>query len=47
MSCLEQVEGTVAPYGGKRSAQGDVDAIGGAWPGAVVLMELPAPAADR
>jgi uncharacterized protein (DUF1330 family) len=38
---LDQVEATVAPYGGKWLAQGPVDVIEGAWPGAVVLMEFP------
>ncbi|MFC9919002.1 DUF1330 domain-containing protein [Agromyces binzhouensis] len=38
---LEQVEATVAPYGGKWLAQGDPDAVEGAWPGSVVLMEFP------
>lgn len=41
LSYLEQVEATVAPYGGKWLAQGDVDVIEGAWPGSVVLMEFP------
>ncbi|MDX3094844.1 DUF1330 domain-containing protein [Streptomyces sp. ME01-24h] len=48
LSYLEQVEATVAPYGGKWLAQGDVDVVEGAWPGAVVLMEFPdRAAADR
>lgn len=38
---LEQVEVTVAPYGGKCLAQGQGDVIEGAWPGSVVLMEFP------
>lgn len=38
---LEQVEATVAPYGGKWLAQGQADVIEGAWPGSVVLMEFP------
>ena len=38
---LEQVEATVAPYGGKWLAQGQGDVIEGAWPGSVVLMEFP------
>jgi len=38
---LDQVEATVAPYGGRWLAQGPADIIEGAWPGAVVLMEFP------
>jgi uncharacterized protein (DUF1330 family) len=38
---LDQVEATVAPYGGKWLAQGPGDVVEGAWPGAVVLMEFP------
>lgn len=41
LTYLEQVEATVAPYGGKWLAQGPVDVVEGAWPGAVVLMEFP------
>ena len=41
LSYLEQVEATVAPYGGKWLAQGPVDVLEGAWPGSVVLMEFP------
>jgi len=41
LSYLEQVEATVAPYGGKWLAQGDVSVVEGAWPGSVVLMEFP------
>jgi uncharacterized protein (DUF1330 family) len=41
LTYLEQVEATVAPYGGKWLAQGSVDVVEGAWPGAVVLMEFP------
>jgi uncharacterized protein (DUF1330 family) len=41
LSYLEQVEATVAPYGGKWLAQGAVDVVEGAWPGSVVLMEFP------
>ena len=41
LSYLDQVEATVAPYGGKWLAQGPVDVIEGAWPGSVVLMEFP------
>lgn len=41
LSYLEQVEATVAPFGGKWLAQGAVDVIEGAWPGSVVLMEFP------
>lgn len=41
---LEQVEATVAPFGGKWLAQGAADVVvEGAWPGSVVLMEF----ADR
>jgi uncharacterized protein (DUF1330 family) len=38
---LEQVEATVAPYGGVWLAQGPVQVIEGAWPGSVVLMAFP------
>ena len=38
---LDQVEATVAPFGGKWLAQGPGDVIEGAWPGSVVLMEFP------
>jgi uncharacterized protein (DUF1330 family) len=38
---LEQVEATVAPYGGTWLAQGEADSIEGTWPGTVVLMEFP------
>jgi uncharacterized protein (DUF1330 family) len=38
---LDQVEATVAPYGGKWLAQGAVDVVEGSWPGSVVLMEFP------
>lgn len=42
LSYLEQVEATVAPYGGKWLAQGPPDStLEGAWPGSVVLMEFP------
>jgi uncharacterized protein (DUF1330 family) len=41
LNYLDQVEETVAPYGGKWLAQGPGDVIEGAWPGAVVLMEFP------
>ncbi|MFC6018138.1 DUF1330 domain-containing protein [Plantactinospora solaniradicis] len=41
LSYLEQVEATVAPYGGKWLAQGDATVVEGAWPGSVVLMEFP------
>lgn len=41
LTYLENVEATVAPHGGKWLAQGPVDVIEGAWPGAVVLMEFP------
>ncbi|MEI9974942.1 MAG: DUF1330 domain-containing protein [Ignavibacteriota bacterium] len=38
---LEQVEATVAPYGGRWLAQGPVAVVEGAWPGSVVLLEFP------
>lgn len=38
---LDQVEATVAPYGGKWLAMGPVTVTEGSWPGAVVLMEFP------
>src|SRR5690606_8207985 len=38
---LEQVEATVAPFGGTWLAQGDPEVIEGAWPGSVVLMAFP------
>jgi uncharacterized protein (DUF1330 family) len=42
LSYLEQVEATVAPYGGKWLAQGPANVVvEGAWPGSVVLMEFP------
>ena len=41
LSYLEQVEATVAPFGGRWLAQGEPDVIEGAWPGSVVLMEFP------
>jgi uncharacterized protein (DUF1330 family) len=41
LAYLEQVEATVAPYGGKWLAQGAGEVIEGAWPGAVVLIEFP------
>jgi uncharacterized protein (DUF1330 family) len=41
LTYLEQVEATVAPYGGKWLAQGPGEVIEGAWPGGVVLMEFP------
>ena len=41
LTYLDQVEATVAPYGGKWLAQGPADVIEGAWPGAVVLIEFP------
>lgn len=44
LTYLEQVEATVAPFGGKWLAQGAPDrVVEGAWPGMVVLMEF----ADR
>jgi len=44
---LEQVEATVAPYGGRWLAQGEPDTVEGAWPGSVVLMEFPDRAAAQ
>jgi len=41
LTYLEQVEATVAPYGGKWLAQGPVEVVEGAWPGSLVLMEFP------
>ena len=42
LSYLEQVEATVAPYGGKWLAQGPANVVvEGTWPGSVVLMEFP------
>ena len=41
LSYLEQVEATVAPFGGKWLAQGPGDVVEGAWPGSVILMEFP------
>jgi len=41
LAYLEQVEATVAPYGGRWLAQGPVAVIEGAWPGSAVLMEFP------
>ena len=38
---LDQVEATVAPYGGKWLAMGPATVTEGSWPGAVVLMEFP------
>ncbi len=38
LSYLDQVEATVAPYGGKWLAQGSGEVLEGAWPGSVVLM---------
>ena len=38
---LDQVEATVAPFGGKWLAQGAVEVIEGSWPGSVVVMEFP------
>ncbi|SON55269.1 hypothetical protein HDIA_1728 [Hartmannibacter diazotrophicus] len=38
---LDQVEATVAPYGGKWLAMGPATVTEGTWPGAVVLMEFP------
>jgi uncharacterized protein (DUF1330 family) len=42
LAYLEQVEATVAPYGGKWLAiDAQVQVVEGAWPGSVVLMEFP------
>lgn len=41
LAYLEQVEATVAPFGGRWLAQGAVDVIEGNWPGSVVLIEFP------
>jgi uncharacterized protein (DUF1330 family) len=42
LSYLEQVEATVAPFGGTWLAQGAPDVVKeGSWDGAVVLMEFP------
>lgn len=41
LTYLDQVEATALPYGGTWLAQGPVEVIEGAWPGAVVLMEFP------
>ncbi|MDG3008406.1 DUF1330 domain-containing protein [Paludisphaera mucosa] len=41
LSYLDQVEATVSPYGGRWLAQGSIDVIEGAWPGAVVLITFP------
>jgi uncharacterized protein (DUF1330 family) len=39
---LEKVEATFTPYGGRWLAlDGQVEALEGAWPGSVVLMEFP------
>lgn len=38
---LDQVEATVAAYGGKWLAMGPVTVMEGTWPGAVVLIEFP------
>lgn len=38
---LDQVEATVAPFGGKWLAMGPGTVTEGSWPGAVVLMEFP------
>jgi len=47
LSYLEQLESTARPYGGRWLAQGDVEVVEGAWPGAVVLMEFPSMADPR
>jgi uncharacterized protein (DUF1330 family) len=42
LAYLEQVEATVAPYGGRWLAiDAQVQVVEGAWPGSVVLMEFP------
>jgi uncharacterized protein (DUF1330 family) len=42
LAYLEQVEATVAPYGGRWLAiDAEVQLVEGAWPGSVVLMEFP------
>jgi uncharacterized protein (DUF1330 family) len=42
LTYLEQVEATVAPYGGRWLAiDAQVQVVEGAWPGSVVLMEFP------
>lgn len=42
LSYLEQVEATLAPFGGAYLAQGAPDAVKeGSWEGSVVLMEFP------
>jgi uncharacterized protein (DUF1330 family) len=41
LSYLEQVEETVAPFGGRWLANGEATSVEGAWPGLVVLMEFP------
>lgn len=42
LSYLEQVEATVAPFGGRWLAQGAPDVVKeGSWEGSVVLMEFP------
>jgi uncharacterized protein (DUF1330 family) len=42
LTYLEQVEATVAPFGGTWLAQGTPDrVVEGAWPGFAVLMEFP------
>jgi uncharacterized protein (DUF1330 family) len=48
LAYLEQVEATVAPYGGKWLAiDAQVQVVEGAWPGSVVLMEFPDMASAR
>jgi uncharacterized protein (DUF1330 family) len=42
LAYLEQIEATVAPYGGEWLAiDAQVQVVEGAWPGSVVLMEFP------
>ncbi len=41
LSYLEQVEATLAPYGGKWLANGEPTVMEGVWPGLVVVIEFP------
>jgi uncharacterized protein (DUF1330 family) len=48
LAYLDQVEATVAPYGGRWLAiDAQVQVVEGAWPGSVVLMEFPDMASAR
>jgi uncharacterized protein (DUF1330 family) len=48
LAYLEQVEATVAPYGGRWLAiDAQAQVVEGAWPGSVVLMEFPDMASAR